>query len=152
MEPADILKSAITTPFGLYEFTRMPFGLRNAAQTFQRFINEVLHGLPFVYVYIDDLLVASATQEEHLEHLRLVLERLQDHGILINAAKSTFGVPALDFLGHHVDATGIRPLAVRVQAIRDFPLPSTQRKLCEFLGLINFYRRFIPHCGIYQAL
>ena len=74
----------------------MPFGLRNAAQT-----------LPFVYAYIDDLLNASSTPEEHLEHLRLVLKRLQEH---INVAKSIFGVSALDCLGHHVDATGIRPL------------------------------------------
>ena len=67
MEPADIPKTAITTPFGLYEFTRMPFGLRNAAQIFQRFINEVLQGLPFVYAYIDNLLIASSNPEEHLE-------------------------------------------------------------------------------------
>ena len=153
VEPADIPKTAITTPFGLYEFTRMPFGLRNAAQTFQRFINEVLRGLPFTYAYIDDLLVASTSQEEHLGHLRQVLERLQDHGILINTAKSVFGVPELDFLGYHLDASGIRPLEERVQVIRDFPLPTTQRKLREFLGLINFYRRFIPHCAaILQSL
>ena len=77
VEPANIPKTAITTPFGLYEFTRMPFGLRNAAQTFQRFISEVLRGLPFVSAYIDDLLIASATEEEHLQHLRLVLEKLR---------------------------------------------------------------------------
>ena len=147
VEPADIPKTAITTPFGLYEFTRMPFGLRNAAQTFQRFINEALRGLPFVYAYIDDLLIASVTEEEHLQHLRMVLERLQEHGILISIAKSVLGVPALDFLGHRVDANGICPLTERVQAIREFPLPTTQRKLREFLGLINFYRRFIPHCA-----
>ncbi len=145
VEPADIPKTAITTPFGLYEFTRMPFGLRNAAQTFQRFIDEVLRGLPFCYAYMDDLLVASTSQQEHLQHLRLVFERLQDHGIVINVSKSVFGVPELDFLGYHLDATGIRPLQDRVEVIRDFPLPTTQRKLREFLGLVNFYRRFIPH-------
>lgn len=143
----DIPKTAVTTPFGLFEFLRMPFGLRNAAQTFQRFMNEVLYGLHFCYVYIDDLLIASSSREEHLHHLQLVLERLSDHGILINAAKSIFGVPALDFLGHHVDNTGIRPLEAKVQVIREFPQPSTQRKLREFLGLINFYRRFIPDCA-----
>ena len=147
VEPADIPKTAITTPFGLYEFTRMPFGLRNAAQTFQRFINEVLRGLPFAYGYVDDLLIASRTAEEHLQHLRLVFERLNEHGILISVSKSVFGVSALDFLGYHVDATGIRPLEQRVQVIRDFPLPTSQRKLREFLGLINFYRRFIAHCA-----
>ena len=143
--PEDVPKTAITTPFGLYEFVRMPFGLRKAAQTFQRFIDQVLHGLPFVYAYIDDLLIASSSPDEHLAHLRLVLKRLHDHGILINEAKSTFGVPELDFLGFHVDSSGIRPLESKIQAIRDFPQPPNQQKLREFLGLVNFYRRFIPN-------
>jgi hypothetical protein len=101
----------------------MPFGLRNAAQTFQRFIDEVLRGLDFCYRYIDDLPIASATPEEHLHHLRLVLERLQQHGLLINVPKSIFGVPALDFLAHHVSSQGIQPLPQKVQAVRDFPHP-----------------------------
>ena len=147
VEPDDVPKTAIATPFGLFEFLRMPFGLRNAAQTFQRFMDEVLRGLHFCYNYIDDLLIASSSSEEHLHHLQLVLERLDEHGILINVSKSVFGVPELDFLGHHVDATGIRPLEEKVQVIREFPLPTTQRKLREFIGLINFYRRFIPNCA-----
>lgn len=147
VEPEDIPKTAVATPFGLFEFLRMPFGLRNAAQTFQRFMDQVLRGLPFCYGYVDDLLIASSSPEEHLQHLRLVLERLDEHGLLINMSKSIFGVPELDFLGHHVDATGIRPLEEKVQVIRDFPRPTTQRKLREFIGLINFYRRFIPSCA-----
>ena len=125
MEPEDIPKTAVATPFGLYEFLRMPFGLRNAAQTFQRFIDEVLRGLPFCYGYIDDLLIASSSHEEHLQHLRAVFERLDEHGLLINTAKSVFGVPELDFLGHRVDATGIRPLEERVRVVWDFPLPTS---------------------------
>ena len=144
VEPADIPKTAVTTPFGLFEFHRMPFGLRNAAQTFQRFIDQVLQGLHFCYAYIDDLLIASRSTDEHRQHLHLVLERLSDHGILINPSKCAFGVEQLDFLGHHVDSQGIRPLEEKVQAIREFPQPTTQRKLREFLGLINFYHRFIP--------
>ena len=107
----------------------------------------MLRGLHFCYVYIDDVLIASASPEEHLQHLRLVLERLDKHGLLINVSKSLFGVPELNFLGHHVDATGIRCLETKVQVIREFPLPTTQRKLREFIGLINFYRRFIPDCA-----
>ena len=110
-------------------------------------MDEVLRGLHFCYVYIDDVLIASASPEEHLQHLRLVLERLDKHGLLINVSKSLFGVPELDFLGHHIDATGIRPLETKVQVIREFPPPTTQRKLREFIGLINFYRRFIPDCA-----
>ncbi len=145
--PEDVPKTAVTTPFGLFDFLRMPFGLRNTAQTFQRFINQVLHGLPFCYPYIDDLLIASSSREEHMEHLHCVLQRLDDHGILINIHKSVFGVPSLDFLGYHVDSTGIRPLENKIQAVREFPRPTSKRKLREFLGLVNFYRRFIPNAA-----
>ena len=147
VEPSDIPKTAITTPFGLFEFLRMPFGLRNAAQTFQHFIDEVLRGLHFCYAYIDDLLIASATPEEHKRHLRLVLERLNEHGILINPSKCVLGAEQLEFLGHHVDQHGICPLDHKVKVIHDFPQPTTQRKLREFLGLVNFYHRFIPGCA-----
>ena len=147
VEPEDIPKTAVATPFGLFEFLRMPFGLRNAAQTFQRFMDKVLRGLPFCYGYVDDLLIASSSPEQHLQHLRQVFERLAEHGLLINTSKSLFGVPELEFLGHHVSAAGICPLEDKVQVVRDFPLPTTQRKLREFIGLVNFYRRFIPHCA-----
>ena len=147
VEPADIPKTAITTPFGLFEFLRMPFGLRNAAQTFQRFIDEVLRGLHFCYAYIDDLLIASTSPEEHKQHLRMVLERLQKHGIVINPSKCVFGADHLEFLGHYVDQNGIRPLDHKVKVVREFPQPTTQRKLREFLGLVNFYHRFIPKCA-----
>ena len=145
VELEDVPKTAVTMPFGLFEFLRMPFGLRNAAQTFQRFMDKVLRGLHFCYVYIDDLLIASSSPEEHLRHLWLVLERLDDHGILINVTKSLFGCSSLDFLGHHVDTTGIRLLEDKVRTIRNFPQPTSQRKLREFVGLVNFYHRFIPH-------
>ena len=147
VHPDDIPKTAISTPFGLFEFTRMPFGLRNAAQTFQRFIDEVLRGLDFVYAYIDDLLIASHSESEHLHHLELLFTRLSEFGITINPAKCTFAVSSLDFLGHHVSANGISPLLTKVQAIQDYQPPTSTRKLQEFLGLINFYRRFIPNCA-----
>jgi hypothetical protein len=145
VDPVDIHKTAITTPFGMFEFARMPFGLRNAAQTFQRFMDQVLHGLPFCYTYIDDLLIASTSPEEHLQHLRLVFERLRQHGIVINPSKCVFGVKELDFLGHHINSNGITPLKDKVQVICDFPQPDSQRKLRQFIGLVNFYHRFLPH-------
>ncbi|XP_076044683.1 uncharacterized protein LOC143027299 [Oratosquilla oratoria] len=86
----DIRKTAITTPFGLYEYIRMPFGLKNAAQTSQRFIDEVLRGLPFCFAYIDDLLIVSLDEDTHRRHLEEVITRLRDYGIQINAAKSKF--------------------------------------------------------------
>ncbi len=147
IEPSDIPKTAITTPFGLFEYIRMPFGLRNAAQTFQRFIDEVLHGLDFVYAYIDDLLIASTDEQEHKENLKLVFERLRQYGVVINPSKCQFGLTSLKFLGHHIDSNGILPLTEKIKVIEDFPIPNSIRKLREFLGLINFYRRFVPNCA-----
>nr|VZI48485.1 unnamed protein product [Spirometra erinaceieuropaei] len=145
--PEDVSKTAVTTHFGLFEFLRMPFGLRNASQTFQRFVDRVLRGLPFVYAYIDDLLVASSTTEEHMEHLATVFDRLQQFGVVLNPSKCVFGVPSLEFLGHLVDSHGIRPLPSKVAAIRDFPPPTSKRQLQRFLGMVNFYRRFLPNCA-----
>ncbi|BHF76012.1 hypothetical protein SprV_0501911000 [Sparganum proliferum] len=98
--PKDIPKTDITTPFGLFEFIRMPFDLRNAAQTFQRFIDHVFRGLPFVYAYIADLLMASRNEEEHIEHLALVFDRLDKFGVVINPSKCLLDVSSLEFLGH----------------------------------------------------
>ena len=101
--------------------------------------------LHFCYTYIDDVLIASASPQEHQEHLRLVFQRLHDYGVVINPNKCQFGASSLQFLGHQIDSTGIRPRSHKVQVILDFPVPTTHRKLREFLGLVNFYHRFIPH-------
>lgn len=122
----------------------MTFGLRNAAQTFQRLIHEVVRGLDFIFPYIDDLFIASSSPEEHRDHLRQLFERLKQHNLAINVAKCEFGREALDFLGHSVSAEGIRPLPDRVEAIQNFKLPSTVKELKSFLAMINFYRRFVP--------
>lgn len=125
----------------------MPFGLRNAAQTFQHFIDHVLHGLDFVYAYIDDVLIASSTNQEHIDHLRQVFTQFDEYGIVINPQKCVLGVHQLQFLGHSVSKNGISPLNAKVKVIRDFPTPTSQRQLRKFLGLVNFYHRFIPHCA-----
>ena len=147
IEPKDIPKTVITTPYGLFEFVRMPFGLRNAAQSFQRFMDQVLRDLDFAYAYIEDVLIASSSRDEHMTHLHMVLRRFSEHGIVINPNKCEFGVPEITFLGHLVNSHGIRPLPDKVEALRSFPRPSTPRKLREFLGLINFYNRFAPNCA-----
>ena len=146
VDPADVPKTAITTPFGLFEFLRMPFDLRNAAQTFQRFMDQVLRGLHFAHTYIDDVLIASRNKEEHLQHLQQVFIRFKEYGV-INPDKCQLGVPSLQFLGHTVDKDGIHPLESKVSVVRGFPLPKSHRKLREFLGFINYYHRFIPHCA-----
>lgn len=94
----DVAKTAVTTPFGLYKFPVMCFGLKNAVQTFQRFVNDILRGLDFVFAYIDDVLIASQSESEHELHLRSVLERFQKFGVAINVSKCVLGVPQLVFL------------------------------------------------------
>nr|VZI50869.1 unnamed protein product [Spirometra erinaceieuropaei] len=145
--PDDIPKTAVTTSFGLFEFIRMSFGLCNAVQTFQRFIHHVLRGLPFVNAYIDDLLVASRPEEEHKEHLALMFDLLDKFGAVISPSKSVLGVPSLEFLGHHDDSEGLRPLTSKVETIRNFPSPTSKRQLQRFLGMVNFNRLFLPNCA-----
>ncbi|GBP80756.1 hypothetical protein EVAR_56602_1 [Eumeta japonica] len=151
VNPDDIAKTAITTPFGLYEFPYMTFGLRNAGQTFQRFVDEMLRGLDFTYAYLDDFLVFSKDQKTHEEHLHLLFNRLRQYGMVINTAKCVFGAAEVTFLGYRISSKGTIPLPEKVEAIRTFPVPKTIRELRRFLGMINFYRRFIPNAAHYQA-
>ena len=143
----DIPKTAITTPFGLYEFIRLPFGLRNAAQSFQRFMDEILRGLDFAFAYIDDVLIASSSMEEHLDHLEKVLKRFAEFRLTVNMDKCEFAVASTTFLGHHVSAEGMKPIPDNVKAIADYKVPESITQLRRFVGLVNFYRKFIPHCS-----
>ncbi|UYV72720.1 hypothetical protein LAZ67_10000403 [Cordylochernes scorpioides] len=140
-----IPKTAITTPFGLFEFTRMNFGLKNASQTFQRFMDEVTKGLDFVFVYIDNVLIASKNENDHIQHLHTIFKRLSDHGLTVNISKSVFGKPSLEFLGHIIDNKGIKPLPEKIRIVEDFPQPNSTRQLQRFIGLVNFYHRFIKN-------
>ena len=123
----------------------MPFGLTNAAQSFQRLMDKLFRHLPFVFTYLDDHLIASRrTLEEHLLHLQQFFQVLQENGLTINPAKCVFAVSSLKFLGHMVDEAGITPLPRHVAAVQDCPPPTDIKQLQRFLGLINFYRRFLP--------
>lgn len=139
-----IPKTAVCTPFGLWEFLRMPFGLKNAAQTFQRLIDGILRDLPFCFAYLDDILVASTSEELHQKHLRQLFLRLSDNGLVINKEKCAFGVSELDYLGHRVTTKGILPLPERVQALEQYPEPENRAQLQRFLGCLNYYHRFLP--------
>ena len=144
MHEDHIQKTAIITPFGLFEFVRMPFGLKNSAQAFQHLMDGVLRGLAFVFVYLDDILMASPNMTLHLTHVRQLLRRLDGAGLAINRAKCVFGASSVTFLGHSVSARGIHPLESKVTAIKAMSRPNIKVELQRFLGCVNFYHRFLP--------
>ena len=144
---ADVGKTGVITPFGLFVFTRTPFGLKNAGQDFQRLMDEILGDIPRIFVYIDDILIASDNPAQHLDDLRRVFTTLEKHGMVVNRAKCVLGQPNLEFLGYTVNKSGITPLADRVESIRAVPAPTSVKELQSFLGMINYYRRFIPRAA-----
>ena len=141
---SDIPKTAIITPFGLFEFLRMPFGLKNAAQAFQCLMDGMLRDVNFAFVYLDEILVASPDHEVHQRHLHQLFRLLEQNGININRKKCVFGQSQVRYLGHLVDGNGIRPLPSRIEDLRNLPPPDSRLSVQRFFGMINYYRRFIP--------
>ncbi|GFX21415.1 uncharacterized protein K02A2.6 [Trichonephila clavipes] len=142
INPPDIPKTAVTTPFGLFEYTALPFGLRNSGQTFQRHMHQVLAHLEFCIPYFDDLLIASSSEDEHLDHLHQIFSRLRDYGLKLNSDKCVLGKASVKFLGCLITAEGVKPLPDKVEAIINFPKPDTISQLRHFLAMLNFYRRY----------
>ena len=141
----DIHKSAFVTADGQYEWLVMPFGLCNASATFQRYMNELLDGLiPNRCVgFIDDVLVFGASWEDFLCNLHTVLSRLAKGGILLNLKKCSFGNKEIEFLGHVISPSGIRPNPEKAQVLRQFPVPQNRDDLRRFLGLAGYFSKFI---------
>lgn len=141
----DAKKTAIITPFGLYEFGCMTFGLRNASQTYQRFMHQVLKGIQGCFSYVDDILLFTEDRQIHKNLLDQVLQRLDKYGVTLNVDKCEFGKEKINFLGYEVSADGIRPTHERTEVIVTYPKPSTIIELRRFLGMLNFYRDCLPH-------
>ena len=108
-------------------------------------MDNVLRDCSFAYVYLDDILVASSSVDEHRQHIRQLFRKLADYGLVVNPQKCVFGQSSLEFLGHYVTSSGVQPLQSRVESITDFPRPRSSKSLQEYLGMLNFYRRFVPH-------
>ena len=142
----DISKIAFRAPLGHYECLVMPMGLSNAPATFQAMMNDVLREYlgRFVVVYLDDVLIYSKDEHAHAKHLRQVLQKLREHQLFGKLQKCEFFVSSLEFLGHKVTAQGIAVLERKVQALREWPTPNDKTQTRSFLGLANYYRRFVP--------
>ncbi|GFU50408.1 retrovirus-related Pol polyprotein from transposon 297 [Trichonephila clavipes] len=151
INPADIPKTSVTTPFGLFEYTAMPFGLRNSGQTFQRHMHQVLGHLEFCIPYFDDLLIASSSENEHLDYLHQIFSRLRDYGLKLNTDKCVLGKTSVKFLGCLITAESVKPFPDKVEAIANFPKPDTISQLRHFLTMLNFHTRFLPHAANGEA-
>ena len=138
-------KTAFKTPMGLYQFKVLSFGLTNAPSTFQAVMNDIFGDLigKYVMIYLDDILIYSRSAEEHLVHLRTVLQRLREHKLYIKLSKCDFNCPELPFLGHIVGRGGVKVDPAKVKAVREYPRPRTLHDVRAFLGLANYFRRFM---------
>lgn len=145
MDEKDRQKTAFTTPFGLFEYVRMPMGVCNGPATFQRLMQATMHDLIFdiMLVYLDDILVYLPTFESHLERLDTVLTRLKHSGLKVKFEKCHFLQKEVKFLGHQISAEGIATDPSKISAVRDWPVPTTVKELQSFLGLCSYYRRYV---------
>ncbi|GJS18866.1 putative reverse transcriptase domain-containing protein [Tanacetum coccineum] len=143
----DIPKTAFRTRYGHFEFTVMPFGLTNAPAVFMDLMNRVCRPYldKFVIVFIDDILIYSKTREEHVEHLRLVLELLKREKLYAKFSKCEFWLREVQFLGHVINGNGIHVDPSKIEAVKNWKAPRTPSEVRSFLGLAGYYRRFIEN-------
>ena len=145
MAEEDKHKTAFISPFGLYEWNRVSFGLCNAPATFQRLMNMVMSDFIFrlLLVYLDDLLIYSKTFDQQLGNLEAVFKRLREVGVKLNPPKCQFAMPEVGFLGHRVSEEGVSTNPATIDAVMNFPTPQTAHDIRKFLGLASYYRRFV---------
>eukprot|EP00253_Pinus_taeda_P030551 PITA_30551 len=145
IEPFDVWKTTFKAKEGLFEWLVMAFGLTNAPANFMRLMDDILWPFinSFVVVYLDDIMILSQSWEEHLHHIRQVLQTLRQDKLCANLEKCTFGMTQVQYLGHIIDERGVHVDPTKIQVIQDWPSPTTMIELCSFQGLANFYRRFV---------
>lgn len=147
IEEKDREKTAFSVNGAKYQFTRMPFGLKNAPSIFQRAIDDVLRPFigKFAYVYMDDVIIFSKTESEHLDHITKIVEALTSSHMKISSEKSSFFEKKIEFLGHVVSQNRISVDPRKIETIKNYPLPTTLKQLRSFLGLSGYYRKFIEN-------
>ena len=136
--------TVINTPSGLFQYNFLPFGLTASSGIFQAFLTETLSGIDNLIIYQDDVLILSEDHNSHIITLKKVLNTLKDHGIKINSGKCKFLCKSVDYLGHVFDCSGVYPNPNKIKSILEAPPPKTTKQVQSFLGLCNYYSRFIP--------
>ena len=134
----------VVSGMGKYQFNRVPFGLAQAPAYFQRLINEVLTDIDFAMGYLDDIIIFSETEEEHLRHLEIIFERLRKAKLKLKLQKCNFFKRHIQYLGHLVSSEGIHPLPEKLESIKNMPTPNSPKQVKQFLGLVGYYRKFVP--------
>ena len=137
-------KTAFVTPIGKYEFLMVPFGLAQAPAYFQLLMNKVLHGLDFAMTYLDDIIIFSKNELQHLEHLETVFSCLRKAGLKMKHSKCDFFKKEIHYLGHLISTEGISPLPNKLDCIQHMPAPKNTKEIKQFLGLTGYYRKFVP--------
>ena len=137
-------KTAFVTPFGKYKFLMVPFGLAQAPAYFQLLMNKVLKGLKFAMTYLDDIIIFSQDELQHLEHLEIVFSRLWEAGLKMKHSKCDFFKSEIHYLGHLISPEGISLLPNKLDSIRHMPVPNSVKEIKQFLGLTGYYRKFVP--------
>ena len=135
----------INTHKGLYQYNRLPFGVASAPAIFQRTMDIILQGLSGVICYIDDILITGSSDKEHLANLEEVLKRLQYHGVKLKSSKCHFMQDSVEYLGQKLTGSGVCTSATKVEAVRLAPVPANVQQLRSFLGMVNYYGKFIPN-------
>ena len=143
LDKSSIPKTAFKSPFGKYEYIKVPFGLAKALAYFQELMTSILNDFPFAIAYLDDIIIFSKTPQEHLSHIRMVFEKLRTANLSMKKSKCNFFSKELQYLGHILSATGIRPLPSKTHAIQHMNPPTTPKQVRAFLGLVGYYRKFI---------
>ncbi|XP_068225915.1 uncharacterized protein [Palaemon carinicauda] len=136
--------SAFITPEGLFECKVMPFGMRNAASTFQRMMWMITNGLKGCVVYLDDIIIFSDNWKDHVDRIRALFRAIADAGLVVNLSKCEFGKAEVIYLGHHVGQGKVLPKEKNIEAVLAFPTPKTRKNVRQFVGLAGYYRRFVP--------
>ncbi|MGH0157174.1 UNVERIFIED_CONTAM: hypothetical protein FKN15_033151 [Acipenser sinensis] len=135
----------INTHKGLYRYNRLVFGVTSAPAIWQRAMDQVLQGVPGTQCYLDDIIVTGATDEEHLENLKKVLQRLEHYGLRAKREKCEFFKLSVTYCGHTIDGQGLHKCADKIQAVLEAPQPQDVSQLRSFLGFVNYYNRFLPN-------
>ena len=140
-----IPKTAFTSPFGKYEYIKVPFRLAQAPAYFQELMTGVLKDLLFTMAYLDDIIIYSSTPEEHLKHIKTVFEKLRHAKLSMKLSKCHFFTKEIQYLGHILGIEGIKPVPAKTEAIRAMHPPVNPKQVCAFLGLVGYYRKFIKN-------